>query len=408
MPTSFSLDLHRIAFSDSLNGWVVGDAGLVLHSPDRGSTFIRHSFPDSILLLDVATQSRDTLAILGHRYPDGTGTPYGTSLYLSSDGGNSWAERFFPEHYYFAITFQQNGPIWMGGEFGYLASSGDWGQTWEEPFIDSTGFAFFPLRRIKFFDSLNGMAFGGALDITGVVWQTRDGGLSWTVADPGPEPVLGMHRFDALNYLGVGGDFDQGSGMIRSSDGGITWEDTYLGIFGEASALSFRTATEGWAPLGFDQTLMKTTDSGESWEVLPVPGGYPINDLLFLDEQTGFMVGGRGGLFRYDPQVGIDADRPAAEALSPLWQVTFQPNPTAGAVRLALKSREAVRFTLRIFDLLGRPVIELPQFVRNSGDHAIALDLSHLSNGIYFYRLEGLSLANKNAFHLSGKLQIQR
>jgi len=44
--------------------------------------------------------------------------------------------------------------------------------------------------------------------------------------------------------------------------------------------------------------------------------------------------------------------------------------------------------TLKIFDALGREIAELTHGLRSSGTHRVSFDASHLSSGIYYYRLD--------------------
>lgn len=127
------------------------------------------------------------------------------------------------------------------------------------------------MRRFRFFNDSIGYAMGGHIDIAGVLWRTTDGGQRWSVQGVSPEPLLDMHFKDSLNIIAVGGDFDFGSGMVKSSDGGLSWEYVYLGIFGEAQTVSFRTESEAWSPLGFTGTYMYTLDGGETWIPAPSP-----------------------------------------------------------------------------------------------------------------------------------------
>ena len=103
-------------------------------------------------------------------------------LYLkTSDGGNSWEEVYqesledmeigFP-HFYSVSFDNKSGKLYMAGELGMLAVSGDYGETWqkmESPYHGS----FFDIRALP-----NGYLIAAGL--RGHLFRSTDQGKSWT------------------------------------------------------------------------------------------------------------------------------------------------------------------------------------------------------------------------------------
>jgi len=105
--------------------------------------------------------------------------------------------------------------------------------------------------------------------------------------------------FDSLNVLGIGEDPEYfGASVIRSCDEGESWQYEEIGIPGVATAVSFRTVTEAWAPLSFAQKIMYTFDSGNTLADTSTADSSQIYDLVFTDSLTGYAVGEEGVILK--------------------------------------------------------------------------------------------------------------
>lgn len=87
--------------------------------------------------------------------------------------------------------------------------------------------------------------------------------------------------------------------ILYTSDGGQTWTDlqpppsvNYWGIY-------FVSALEGYA-VGSPGKIRHTTDAGVNWED-QTGGSYYNWDVFFIDENRGWIAGGREDGFNYDP-----------------------------------------------------------------------------------------------------------
>ena len=218
------------------------------------------------------------------------------------------------------------------------------------------------------------------------MWRTTNGGERWSATSPAGEPLYGLHFIDSLNIVVVGGDFDFGSGMVVTSNGGRSWEYTYLGIWGEARALSFRTPAEGWAPLGFAGSYMVTTDSGRTWTSLYTPDSSAVYDVTFVDSTCGFLVGESGAIFKYNPNiVGVRENDSPVPRIQKLHQ--NYPNPFNPVTTISYDLFSSGDVSLRILDIHGREVRVLVKERQMDGEHSYTFDASGFSSGIYFYEL---------------------
>ena len=78
------------------------------------------------------------------------------------------------------------------------------------------------------------------------------------------------------------------------------------------------------------------------------------------------------------------------------------PNPFNPVTALSFTLPEAVKVSLKVYDISGRLVATLVDGFRDAGIHEVTFDASHLSSGIYLYRL------NAGDFSASGKMVLMK
>jgi photosystem II stability/assembly factor-like uncharacterized protein len=206
------------------------------------------------------------------------------------------------------------GGVWMMTGSGLLVSS-DGGATWSD--ATPTGVNLGVFGTLPIFCALDGsdawLAAVTATDQYGEpaqvgVWQTSDGGRSWTRSATVPDPSEAIPM--AIQFV----DADHGwllmglIGMARSAllfgtdDGGATW----IQLAGTwAGTLDFVSATQGWLafPGGAagDEGVYATTDGGKTWTLTsatflaPVGGEYmTLDGFRFLSLSLGIAATNSG------------------------------------------------------------------------------------------------------------------
>ncbi len=271
--------------------------------------------------------------------------PSGTVLVKSTDRGHSWVQiHFFNNHeisYYGKISFiNENTGFSIGentdsaftqhtinkttdGGFTWTLRSVNFGQP--EKFLyfldENIGFenGFAGLYRttnggvnwyiqdsigpadIHFFNQNTGIICGGFGNATNFIIKTTDKGVTWTnISYP---PVTGYKQFVTINcvnntcYIGARG----GGGMYKSIDAGSIWTDISTYYFGSGFAdVKFINNVTGFILGGGGGILLKTTDKGLTWAQAPgflnIPRVYNryFQSLKFTDENTGWIVSDTG------------------------------------------------------------------------------------------------------------------
>ncbi|HZY10534.1 MAG TPA: hypothetical protein VFF29_05210 [Bacteroidota bacterium] len=301
IPTPTKLRLNRLCFLDSLTGWIVGDSGIIIKTIDGGDSWTIQDSKTTYKIVDIFMLNRQRGWALAHNYETDTNTT--TTILATTDGGSNWTVEVYPEKYvyFFSIVFLDSANGWMAGLEGKVMGTSDGGASWFEAIIDPQSQRFeWDLYRIKFLSPQRGFAVGGRFDVTSVVWNTTNGGETWWSRQISGEPLYDIYFSDSLNGLGVGGDLEFGASLVRTSNGGADWVYQYLGFFGQARAITFRTAAESWVPLVFSGTYLYTLDSGHTWNSYYTTHRKIMYDATFTDPKTGYMVGDSGVVMKYN------------------------------------------------------------------------------------------------------------
>jgi photosystem II stability/assembly factor-like uncharacterized protein len=111
--------------------------------------------------------------------------------------------------------------------------------------------------------------------------------------------------------------------ILRSADAGRTWTQSPVPASANLTAAWFADEKNGWA-VGHVETILRTTDGGESWELVHFApeNPQPLLDVCFADASRGVAVGAYGVVF-------VTTDGGA------VWsQVPFEPDPLPGAEKV--------------------------------------------------------------------------
>ena len=384
-----SRNLVSCSFADSLRGWAAGDSGTIIRTTNGGQSW---NFQNS----SVGNEQIPCIFFLNQRLGWGISwdvtydtNSYGSNVLKTTNGGVNWNHIRYPVENIFinTITFVDSLTGYMGGYPGILVKTTNGGLDWRQVEIDSSFFAGFPVSRFKFLNPQYGYACGGVMDLAGVIWRTTNFGERWISYGVGPEPIFDIEIFNLTTALGVGGDLEYGPSTTRTSNGGINWSYDTLGLFGIAYAVSFRTRSEGWAPLGFSQKWMYTMDSGSTWQTYDTPDSSGIYDVQFTDRRNGFAVGNDGVILKFNSTlINIPNSTPNA---MPSENKLFQnyPNPFNPNSKIKFQISKSTNVKLVVNDVLGREVTILLHDNLNPGTYEIEFDGTNLPSGMYFYQL---------------------
>jgi photosystem II stability/assembly factor-like uncharacterized protein len=323
---------HAVFFADAQEGWVVGSktfdvphwGQVILHTQDGGFTWetqYEHAPDVEVIgaglfsvhrLADVQFIDGQTGWAVGSAerfYGDGWEF-YGAILH-TFDGGQTWQDTASPLYdgrprEFFAVDFLDDQSGWalatryFPSPNVHLAHTSDGGINWD--WIDTgiegplgIGFALVQ-GDVDFLDPQRGWAVGGL----GKIVRTMDGGVTWiqqTLTCDAPSCPLRLFAIEMIdNQTGwIGGE-----GLYYTANGGADWLEQEINIPRDIRAMQFLDAQYGWLAGEFG-TLMRTTNSGATWEPIEVQKRerVSLNGLYFVSPERGWIVGYGGVILGY-------------------------------------------------------------------------------------------------------------
>lgn len=255
-----------VNFTDNLQGWAVGRAGLpptyyllVVRTSDGGESWERFAFPDvppdpndppvpdtgwgqDVVFIDGST---------GYVCAD-------TNVFYTTNGGASWEMQVNPDtaiRVLHDLDFVDATHGWAVGAEGIVLRTTD-GLTWEvagSGEIDSTLFA------VDFLTADTGIAVGA----NGNIWRTTDSGSTWTkISSPTQNTLVDVGFVDNLSGKAVG----RFGAILSTNDGGLTWVVQPAPTMETLTAVDMVSSNVGWIvgaySFGESAMMLYTTTGG--------------------------------------------------------------------------------------------------------------------------------------------------
>lgn len=434
--TGSTLPLHSIHFSDTLNGWSVGDLGRILSTTDGGSAWFEQSRGPRQRIVSIAMYDTSNGIALGRE----------GMVMRTTDGGANWTSQILDPHVQlWSLSLSSDGVGWAAGSrFGtprnaLVFKTTDRGESWDTIMVPHMEEIF----SLDFVDQSTGLVLARA-DTGRYVLKTTDSGFSW-MARPINHSAASITFLDSLHAW-----IAAGSRVYRSTNGGLTWNVDSMELTYPVAAVTFLTPLCGWAvggieifnggPLGGEGLIYQTTDGGQSW----IERLYVIRDafqaIAFADNLTGLAAGFTGSGHIYPARVyrtsngglnwhpidihtknsfyginitgrqawvcgdggmilranNLDAvssvvERSKVKMTEPLILHTY-PNPFNSQTILEYTVPHAIRVTVSVYNVLGQHITTLIDDNKLPGIHTVAWNGETntgrpLPSGVYLLRL---------------------
>ncbi len=268
-------DLESIVFTSSDTGYAFGEAGTILKTTDRGTSWSIRTAGSARLHKAQFPNSK-----LGYVVGD-----LG-SIFKTVDAGIHWAE--LPsgtKRNLWTLWFQDSAKGWVAGDSGTLLATTDGGASWAQVPIPTNA----DMRSVHFPEPQTGYAGEQA----GALWKTSDAGVHWsrTISDSGE--MIDIRFTNRDTGLAV---YD--TAVYRTNDGGAHWSRTLGGLpFGILSTQFGNRDTVNLTLMYGD--FRRSVDGGLTW--ISVPGGIETKhsvSVWFVDRSLGFTAGKTGALSR--------------------------------------------------------------------------------------------------------------
>lgn len=261
--------LYGVFFNDSLNGWAVGDEGLILHT---------------------------------------------------SDGGNNWQiQETNVGSWLLGVHFIDNNNGWVVGDFGRIEHTSTGGSTWE---LQTSGVFPNGLNAVYFVNKFRGFAVGS----TGMIFTT-DGGNTWEMSNLSNfQASKNIFFFDETFGWACGSN----GSIIHTLDGGRNWEKQKTPVTSTIYDVFFLNPSRGWALSRYEPRLITTTDGGNNWIAVKSNIKDFYKNIRFFNDKIGWAVGPDGIIRTTDG--GKNWDVQISPSRYNLWDASFVNKNIAWAV----------------------------------------------------------------------------
>lgn len=421
------IGLNMMDSGDSSHVWVGGSYGHILHSENSGGNWENLSqrldlggIVDGVFV--------DSLRgwLFGSRTVDGVQRDV---IWRTSDGTQTWDDlsRGTNDRYNLG-DFVSRDTGWLLANTGTLLRTYNGGENWEA----TNGLAGWNVSALDFWDSSHGVAVAGQTILT-----TTDGGNTWSdfslldsvgfsdidFADADNIWAVGFRHIsdwpEPENYLNVRAHSSDGgqnwdievfedatlaftevefasqqlgfivnavnNSVLRTEDEGDNWEVVAVPVSNEVKKLIATSVDNIWAVWNFNE-IIQSRDGGDTWQRHPVINTDWIRTMMATDSSHCWAVTIYNSLFRYGSSVlGVD------DKLTPVSPNDFNfsvwPNPFNPTTNVAFDIRESGRGTIRVYDVTGRLVEVLADDYFLAGRHSLLFNAQRLASGSYFLGL---------------------
>lgn len=213
----------------------------------------------------------------------------GDGIHKTTDGGNNWDKMdflspdslylngciFYGLHFFNSITGVVVGYVfWDNAEI--ILRTNDSGLSWTIVHLGGFDSA---LNDVFFIDQNNGFAVGK----NGRILKTTNAGVNWSALGSGTTETLNSIDFSSVSQGCIAGE----NTMLYTNNAGFSWNESNFPI-ASFYDVNYASSTIAYA-VGNNGLVIKTYDSGISWEVSETLVNDELNNVWFISVDTGFV-----------------------------------------------------------------------------------------------------------------------
>lgn len=278
--------IYDFHFLDENNGFTTGDHGATFKTTNGGITWDQIFFQNGFIY--------DT-SMYGIYFQDsniGFATGARGRIIKTINGGATWTQHSVTYDDFNDIKLLDNGVGFARTRNNYYKTT-DSGDNWS--YISSVNHFSFCNGSYFVNENVGYSIGGGSSGISGDVFKTIDGGITWSQLNINVDEGLNSVFFINENIGFVSGGFNQRK-VMKTTNGGLTWTQVLNQRFGQ---IQFLNNDIGYANLiGYSYGRMyKTIDGGNTWNI-SIEVDKQINAFDFIDENNGYFVGDQGLIYK--------------------------------------------------------------------------------------------------------------
>jgi len=380
--TSFSAgSLWNLYFTDLNTGflstWSMHGPNMIMKTTD-GNTWDTIFHADT-MINDTYILNEENIFFCG-LYENTTGEKSGIFGYSFNSGG-SWnlidlGHTLIPVRLHFL-----NNSVGFLMNYSQLYKTANSGGSWEVVHTDTVNKLF----QIYFTSENTGYLLKNIIGgYHALVFKSEDAGETWNQISQFNNQYFqsGFFVNDEKGYLLT--TYQQSSILYYTQNGGSSWQsDTLDGI--RLNDLYFLDDSVGWL-VGVYGDILNTSDGGNSWYLNNMTTNNPLYDVCFIDYNTGYISGYSGTLLKTDNGGATfinDNKNVKAENI-----LNIYPNPCSRNTNLCYSLRSSSQVTVKILNLNGQYSKNILDKKQKPGRYKILLTTKDLVSGIYIVHLK--------------------
>lgn len=333
---------NSVFFFNSQTGFIASSGGKLLKTVNGGANW---------QLIDLGiTSNLNKIKFLNNNFGIIVGDK--TKIFKTTDGGSSWSNVSIGSDSLNALDVKilNENKLFVTGIESMIWSTENGGQSWHAHSMGMPN----PLTTVDFINDNTGMVSG----CCGMLMQTTNGGMNWS-SGIYLTPGFSVH---SLKYLSPGK-------IIMAADAGY---------------------------------VFKTSNNGINWDSLALPSSNDIWGMHFINENTGWLVGIWGTIYKTTNGGGqgfpIGITRTSTEIPHEFKLMQNYPNPFNPATTIVFDipanvNGQLSNVKLDVYDVSGKLINELVNKNLNEGTYKVIWNAIDLPSGVYFYTLSSESFS---------------
>ena len=176
--------------------------------------------------------------------------------------------------------------------------------------------------------------------------------------------------------------------VLKSTDTGNSWDVIAQLDNNELYSVQFLSTKVGYT-VGTNGSLFKSVDGGYNWQQINTGVTNLFKKVQFINYDTGWIVGTNGVILKTTNANNlVISNVEKTESLPSEYSLSQNyPNPFNPSTTISFKIPKTDFVSLKIYDALGNEIKTIVNEIKTAGKFSVNFDGSNLPSGVYFYRL---------------------
>jgi hypothetical protein len=227
------------------------------------------------------------------------------------------------------------------------------------------------------------------------LYRSLDKGKTWEKMNDPPLRIRRIFFFDSLEGYGYGGyrvDTQKDKDVIlHTTDGGRTWEiqlDTLIGLKNKGLIqMSFYKDRNNGVTIGYKGKLFFTKNGGKTWiynnTYSMYVSGWPADAHQVSPHRYFVLTQDHQEIWENNIYSYVSVDEKNITG-----NIILSPNPATDYIDVILSEAKHPFLSVKVYDVLGVCVLTHPPAISREGE-SVRIDVSDLAAGVYFVRFGG-------------------